>query len=160
VPGVIDRQIDSLHTSAAEAAADSGTQTPGRCRELDDLLAVAVALHERTKESVQAWQTSITDWEAAGWIEQARSFEARYRKLHDAFDRIARALADSQAQGCRPETADRFRRAKLDLDLLCQLSVDRMLRSDDSLRQGRGRTMAEVRDELRRRRNCLQSTGW
>ena len=53
MPGVIDRQIESPHTSAAEAAApDVGKQTPARCREVDDLLSVAVALYERTKDGV------------------------------------------------------------------------------------------------------------
>ena len=152
MPGVIDRQIESLHTSASEAAVpDSGTQTAVRCREVGDLLSVAVALYERTGEGVRAWQASVAEWESTAWIEQARVFETRYRKLQQVFAGIARVLGDAQAQGCSPEGAERFRQAKLDLDLLCQLSVDRMLKSDESLRQGRGRTMAEVRDELRRR---------
>jgi len=152
MPGVIDRQIESPHTSAAEAAApDVGKQTPARCREVDDLLSVAVALYERTKDGVRRWQASVADWDSAAWVDQARSFEARYRKLQEAFARIARVLADSEAEGCVPEGTEKFRHAKLDLDLLCQLSVDRMLNADESLRQGRGRTMAEVRDELRRR---------
>jgi hypothetical protein len=153
MPGVIDRQIESLHTSAGEAvaAADAGNPATARCREVDDLLSVAVALYERTREGVRTWQESVSDWEATGWVEQARSFEARYRKLQEAFARISRVLGESEAGGCLPETTERFRRAKVDLDLLCQLSVDRMLKSDESFRQGRGRTMAEVRDELRRR---------
>jgi hypothetical protein len=150
--GVIDRQIESLHASASDAdVSEPGKQTPARCREVDDLLSVAVALYERTRDGVRRWQASITDWDSTTWVDQARSFEARYRKLQEAFTRIALVLADSQAQGCLPEGMETFRRAKLDLDLLCQLSVDRMLKSDESLRQGRGRTMAEVRDELRRR---------
>jgi len=152
MPGVIDRQIESLHTSASEAtASNAGTQSPARCRELDDLLSVAVALYDRTREGVRRWQTSVVDWESTGWVEQARSFEARYRKLQEAFARIARVLADSEAEGCVPEGTEKFRQAKLDLDLLCQLSVDRMLKADEMFPQGRGRTMAEVRNELRRR---------
>ena len=153
MPGVIDRQIESLHTSAAEAvtAARDGDPGPASWREVDDLPSVAVALYERTRDGVRTWEESVSGWESTAWVEQARSFEARYRKLQAAFARIARVLADSEAGGCLPETTKRFRRAKLNLDLLCQLSVDRMLKSDESLRQGRGRTMAEVRDGLRRR---------
>jgi hypothetical protein len=152
MPGVIDRQIESLHTSASEAAAvGPGRRIPASCREVDDLLSVALALYERTREGVRRWQASVVDWESPAWIEQARLFESRYRRLQETFTGIARVLSDSQADGCLPDGTEKFKQAKLDLDLLCQLSVDRMLKADESLRQGRGRTMAEVRDELRRR---------
>ena len=93
----------------------------------------------------------MADWESPAWVDRARQLEARYRVLQETFGRIASALAGVEAAGAAPEGADAFRAAKLELDLLCQLSVDRMLQADESLRQGRGRPMAEVRDELRRR---------
>lgn len=152
MPGVIDRQIESLQTSAGEVAAPTGREdAAARRRDVDDLLSVAVALYEHTTAGVRKWQASAADWESAAWVEQARVFEARYRRLRDAFAGIARLLADSQLVGFNPEAAEQFRRAKLDLDVLCELSVDRMLKTDAQFQQGHGRTMAEVRDELRRR---------
>jgi exonuclease VII large subunit len=152
MPSVIDRQIDSLKASVADVSASepsAGVATVRR--EYEDLLAMAVALYERIRTGVQQWQASVKDWESPAWLDQARQFEARYRRLQETFANIAAALADLEAAGGRPEGALEFRAAKLDLDLLCQLSVDRMLKADESLRQGRGRSMAEVRDELRRR---------
>ena len=60
-------------------------------------------------------------------------------------------LAEREAHGIEPDGAGKFREAKRELDLLCQLSVDRMLKADKGFSEGRGRPMAEVRDELRRR---------
>jgi hypothetical protein len=122
---VIDRQIDSLRTSAAEVSA-SGMNDGMEAvrREYEDLLALAVALYERVKARTRQWQASVKDWASAEWIDPARDLEARYRTLQETFVRIASALAGVEAAGARPEGADAFRAAKLDLDLLCELSVD------------------------------------
>jgi hypothetical protein len=147
MPGVLDRQIDSLKTAAAEApAADSDVR-----REYEDLLALAGTLYDRVQAGVRQWQASVTDWESPGWVEQARAFESRYRRLQETFERVAAALDAFEAAGGRADGAEAFRAARLDLDLLCQLSVDRMLKADQGLDHGDGPPMAEVREELRRR---------
>ena len=153
MPGVLDRQIDSLDLSATETAGVRLRHTllGAASGEVEDLLAVAVGVYERLQAAVRRWQESVTEWESDSWIEQARRHEARYRRLRETYDRIAQLLADWEAGGGRAEGAAAFRAAKLDLDLLCQLSVERMMKADESLGQGRGRSMAEVRDELRRR---------
>ena len=149
---VLDRQIDSLDASAADAAAPArGAAGGDTCRETEDLLAVAVALFEHLKAGVRTWQASVKDWESDAWQDDARRLEGRYRKLQATFTRIDAALTRRESEGCLPPNANRFREAKLDLDLLCELSVDRMLKADESQHAGRGRPMAEVRDELRRR---------
>jgi hypothetical protein len=152
MPSVIDRQIESLDKSTSEvSASQSNQQVAIVTRELEDLLAMAVALYGRINAGVQRWQASVKDWESDAWVNEARQFETRYRKLLEAFGHIADELARWESDGQRLKGAEEFRKTKLDLDLLCQLSVDRLLKSDESSRQGRGRPMAEVRDELRRR---------
>jgi hypothetical protein len=148
MPSVIDRQIESLDKSAAEVSASPRATVTG---DLEDLLAVAVAIFDHLGAGVQRWQASVKDWKSDAWLDEARQFETRYRKLHQAFGHIAQLLAHWESIGTRVEGADAFRKTKLELDLLCQFSVDRLLKADESIHHGRGRPMAEVRDELRRR---------
>jgi hypothetical protein len=152
MPGVIDRQIESLQASVSDLSSpEPGLGDLTAAPEIEDLLAMAVAVYVQIKTGVGQWQASVTDWDTTSWVPQARRFEASYRRLQSTFDGIGELLAEWESGGRRAGGGDRFREAKLDLDLLSQLSVDRMLRADDSFRQGRGRPMAEVRDELRRR---------
>ena|SRR5687768_12987253 len=152
MPGVIDRQLESLSVSASEAPAKLSERAPAAVtQEIEDLLALSVVLFERMKTGVERWQSSVTDWAANDWVDQARILESRYRKLRETFERIEITLAEREAHGIEPDGAGKFREAKRELDLLCQLSVDRMLKADKGFSEGRGRPMAEVRDELRRR---------
>jgi len=145
---VIDRQLAALTQSATEAAsADAAAVT----RDVEELTTMSLALYDGMRRSVRRWQESVMDWDSSAWLPQARQFEARYRKLHEIVGRIAPLLDATESRGIRLDNADAFRASKLDLDLLCQLSVDRMLRADEDFRQQRGRPMAEVRDELRGR---------
>ena len=147
---VIDRQLAALNQSATEATssmpgADAATS------DVEELITMSLALYDGIRASVRRWQESVRDWDSNAWLPQARQFEARYRKLHEIVRRVAPLLDATESRGIRLDNGDAFRAAKLDLDLLCELSVDRMLRADEGFRQKRGRLMAEVRDELRGR---------
>lgn len=159
----INRQLDTLRASAAQVAPaqasqgvaggaePAGRSTPGAAGEAESLVDIAVGLFDALKAAVARWQESVTDWESADWVNEARRGEAAYRKLQIAFTDLHRGLVRLCADGQAIGNLDKFNRARLELDALCQLSVDRMLKTDQDLREGRGRSTAEVRDELRRR---------
>jgi hypothetical protein len=143
------RAADELDYAADRSARMGGADL---AREYGDMLDILVGLFESIKASVARWQEEQQGKGEARWVEEARQYEEAYRSMQRVFTSLERTAARHEDRGYPIANLARFREAKLDLDLLCQFSVDRMLKTDEAVRQGRrGRTTAEVRDELRRR---------
>ena len=149
-------QIRSYVREASQAAAawQASHREAMACRDVEDLIAVGLALLETAEKSAARPLPPDTPPDRAAAIrrdywELGRDFDAH-------FDRIATLVGEVEQRGFRVEGADRLRDARGFLKAALSVTPEGLAEAEEDIRQGRVAPAAEVRDGIRRR---LQQEG-
>lgn len=137
--GLFDQLLMQLHREAMTA------------RDVEDLLRFLRIFHytmvdqmAEEQAAAKGGRRSYTDADALAW-------ESRFKELLPAFDAANDAIARLARDGYTIDDVSEFRQAELDLRGMLSVPIERLQQAAESVRQGRGRSFAEVRDALQRR---------
>lgn len=139
---LIDRQIDALRESVVE-------QEAGATFDVGDMVAIGLMLYDALQGQCRRADHEIAAGKRSYDLAAAREVWKEFVVLHDLLRAIARFAARARGESGTVEGMERLERAIIDCGLIASVSPDRA----DAV-EGRNaprKTMAEVRDEVRRR---------
>ena len=115
-------------------------------RDVEDLLRFLRIFHYTMLDQMTEEQAAATAGKRAYTPEDALAWEARFKELLTAFDAANGAIVRAEGSGYRLDGVAAFRETELDLRGMLSVPVERLQQAAASVRQGRGRSLAEVRD--------------
>lgn len=139
---VIDRQIDALRESVVE-------QEAGATFDVGDMVAIGLMLYDALQGQCRRADQEIAAGKRSYDLAAARVVWNDFVVLHDLLRAISRFTARAQGEGRTVEGMDRLERAIIECGLIASVSPDRADAAEG--RNAPRKTMAEVRDEVRRR---------
>lgn len=120
-------------------------------RDVEDLLRFLRIFHHTMIEQMSEEQAGATAGKRAYTPDDALAWEARFRELLITFDAANGAIARAEASGYTVDGVAAFREAELELRGMLSVPVARLQQAAESVRQRRGKSLAEVRDAVQRR---------
>jgi hypothetical protein len=136
---LFDQLLMQLHRDAMSA------------RDVEDLLRFLRIFHYTMLDQMTEEQAAATAGKRAYTPDDALAWEARFKELLTAFEAADGAIARAEGAGFTIDGVAAFREAHLDLRGMLSVPIERLQQAAESVRQGRGRSLAEVRDGIRRR---------
>ena len=142
MPSVLTNQVDTFEASVRELP---GVSSDDFVSELEDLMAMGLALYERLRDRAEEGlpQTARTSADA-----YARRFLDAYKRLAVAFEQTEDLIRAAQAEGLSVKRVAEFSDAALQVRSLAQFDYDSLVAAVNGA--GPRRTQGEVRDDLRR----------
>jgi hypothetical protein len=121
------------------------------CRDVEDLVRFLRILHQTMLRQMAEEQAAADAGKRGYGSDDALAWEARFQTLLPLFDAANTAVAQMERTGYPVDGKADLHQAELDLRGMLSVSAERLQRSAESIRGGRGRSLAEVRDGVQRR---------
>jgi hypothetical protein len=143
----LERQLHFYETQST--AGRHGDDDASRA-ELQEVVAFGNFIYERIKHAAEERSAAAAAAGALPSEDDARVLENYYAKWCARAEADLRRAAELDAKGHRIAGLDRFRQALYEAKEILSTPSDRVRRSALSAREGRLRTLGEIRHELRR----------
>jgi hypothetical protein len=143
VPTVIERQIDAFRESVAEQERRSEPA------DVAGLVAVGLMMYDALQGLCHRFDREIAAGERRYELTAARAAWQEFVDLHELLRTVSRIASRAHREGQRFDGLDRLEQAVIECGLIASVPPDRADAAEG--RNGPRKTMAEVRDELRRR---------
>ena len=147
MPGVAQDQSRSLFSQLLMQLHRYTYSAP----DVEELLRFLRIFHYTMVEQMAEEQAAVAGGRRPYSADDALMWEARFKELLQAFVVADEAIARMEAAGHKIDDTGDFRQAELDLRGMLSVPTERLQQAAESVRQGRGRSLAEVRDAVRRR---------
>jgi hypothetical protein len=118
--------------------------------DVEAVVAYANFIYDQIKRIDEEWSGELDAAGGAATEGDARAMQDLYAKWCGKAEEDLRRAAEFEARGERIAGLDRLRRAYYEARDVLSIPADRVRRAADSARQGRTRSLGEIRDELRR----------
>jgi hypothetical protein len=119
--------------------------------ELREVIAAAMFVYGRIKHIDDEWSAELRGINALPQEGDARAVERLYAKWAEKAGVDLRRAEELAAKGFRVDGLEPFRQAYHEVRSLLSIPSDRVRSAMQSVAEGRGRPMGEIRDELQRR---------
>ena len=117
--------------------------------ETEAVIAYANFIYDRIKHIDEEWSGELAGEDATPSEGDALAMENLYRQWCTKAEANLRRASALDARGLRISGLDRFRQAYYEAKDILSIPMDRVRRAARSARDGRTRTLGEIRDELR-----------
>ena len=124
------------------------------CRDVEDLVSVAVSLFNSIKQSVARWHTRGEALSTEQEIAEGRRYYHLYETAASLFQVVTGLVERITACGFVVEGATELTAADRELRGILSVPFDRMVKSVAQLRAGQSRPLGEVMGELRDRHHA------
>jgi hypothetical protein len=121
------------------------------CRDVEDLVRFLRILHQTMRAQMAEEHAAADAGKRTLAADDAVAWEGRFKALLPLFDAVNVAVGQMEKDGYHVNGKAELREVELDLRGLLSVPVARLQQAAESARQGRGRSLAEVRDAVRRR---------
>ena len=154
--GVVVRAANTLERALSfyQAQSDSWRRDhddANATTELQEVIAAAMFVYGRIKHIDEEWSAELRTINALPQEGDARAVEGLYVKWAEKADVDLRRADELASKGFRIDGLDAFRQAYHEVRSLLSIPSDRVRSAMQSVAEGRGRPMGEIRDELQRR---------
>ena len=147
---VLQQQLDAYGRSA-ERLQSAEHEAAMLCRDVEEHVAVGVALLKTLQDSVGRWQGRVRAGQQPFDLADARRYWEGYRTLNDQFRRLYDLARRIGELGYAVEGRVSLEEAMVETGLVVSVPIEKATAAEEAFGAGRGKPLAEVRDELRRR---------
>lgn len=147
VPHILAADLHRLGEDARLATGDHGREN---IVEIEELISKAIHLHGRLTRQHERWAEPIREGRESFSLEEGKFWQVTFQQWCDDARRIIKQAGMFEADGQAVDQLDALRSALMRCDY-DGIDVERLIANAAELAQGKGVSLAEITDELRRR---------
>lgn len=146
---ILHRQLDLLGQQSENWRADR--EKPIACRELEEVISFSNYVYERIRGIDAEWSAELDAAGTEAPLAEAKALEALYARWRDRAKANLQRAAEFLQAGHPVRGADRLWEFDREAEGILSVPAERIRQAADGIKEGHGRPLAEVRDELLRR---------
>jgi len=145
---ILESQIDCYENSLGTVVARQGNVSR---QQLEEAITVGVGLFRTVVTEVHAFNSKSEAIPHEQMLDEARVYHRRYERVSAQLDRLHDIVSAYHSTGVPVRGVEKLDEARFELSTILNISLEDLEESYQDVLAGRTVSLAQVRDELRRR---------